>query len=78
MKPGDLISWNSEAAGFIGGPKDGDYCGFLLEVMPPTAFVGEMDRGLRDRYERIHTRVKVMADDSKILITRKEYVKVIQ
>ena len=77
MKPGDLIAWNSKGGGWDGGPKEGDYCGFLLEVIPPTAFVGEMDLGRRDRYERIHPRVKVMANDGEI-ITRKEYVKVIQ
>jgi len=78
MKPGDLIAWNSKAAGaYHLGPKEGDYCGFLLEMMSPSAFVGEMDRDRRDRYERIHPRVKVLDDDGEILITRKEYVKVI-
>ena len=67
MKVGDLVAWSEFGEGVLGGPKEGDYCGLLLEVIP---------RIRRGGYGFRPARVKVLDGDCEILITRKIYVEV--
>ena len=66
MKVGDLVTWSDFFAGRSGGPKEGDYCGLLLEVIPQ----------IRRRNGFRPARVKVLDGDGEIITTRKIYVEV--